>query len=121
MRRSHTWLLAAAIGFGFAQVASAADMPVKGPVYKAPPPQVYNWTGCYVGANVGWAHSKHDLSTYADAFPLNAINNTARTAIINAGSAGIDDDSFTGGGQVGCNWQMPNTSWVLGARATSTI
>ena len=36
--------------------AMAADMPVKARVYKAPPPVVvYNWTGFYVGANVGYS------------------------------------------------------------------
>lgn len=94
----------------------AADMPVKAPVYKAPPPpRVHNWTGCHIGVNVGWSHSKHDLSTYADPAPQNNINDTARTAIINAGLASLDDDAFTGGGQVGCDWQFTGTSVVVGA------
>src|SRR5262245_66528272 len=33
------------------QIASAADMPAKAPL--APLPPVYNWTGFYVGVNVG--------------------------------------------------------------------
>ena len=33
-------------GFGS---AGAADLPLPAPVYKAPPPPVYNWTGCYIG------------------------------------------------------------------------
>ena len=39
------------------QAASAADMPAKAPVYKAPiAAPVYNWTGLYVGgvAGYGW-------------------------------------------------------------------
>jgi outer membrane immunogenic protein len=47
----------------FAGSAMAADMPVKAPVLKAPPPPpvVYNWTGCYIGGNVGggWARVEH--------------------------------------------------------------
>lgn len=31
----------------------AADMKVKAPILKAPPP-VFNWTGCYLGGNAGW-------------------------------------------------------------------
>jgi outer membrane immunogenic protein len=36
--------------------ANAADMPVKAPVYKAPPPvPAYNWTGFYIGGYGGGA------------------------------------------------------------------
>ena len=34
--------------------ASAADLPMPAPAYKAPPPPVYNWTGCYVGGGGGY-------------------------------------------------------------------
>lgn len=39
--------------------ALAADMPVKAPVYKAPPPAVYSWTGFYLGVDGGgeWGRS----------------------------------------------------------------
>src|ERR1700693_709220 len=30
--------------------AMAADMPVKPPYLKAPPPMAYSWTGCYINA-----------------------------------------------------------------------
>ncbi len=33
--------------------ASAADLPMKAPVYKAPPPPVFSWTGLYIGAHIG--------------------------------------------------------------------
>ena len=36
--------------------AMAADMPVKAPVLKAPPPvALYNWSGFYVGGQAGGA------------------------------------------------------------------
>lgn len=115
MRTRIAFMLAAGLSLGSMQIASAADMPVKAPVYKAMPAVVaYNWTGCYVGANAGWGHAKHDLSTAAHRFPANNINATARTAIIKAGAASLDGDGFTGGGQVGCNWQLAGTSFVLG-------
>jgi len=39
----------------FVGPAMAADMRVKAPVLKAPPPPViYNWTGCYIGGS-GWS------------------------------------------------------------------
>jgi outer membrane immunogenic protein len=35
--------------------ASAADMPAKAPLYKAPPPPlVTTWTGFYIGGNFGY-------------------------------------------------------------------
>jgi outer membrane immunogenic protein len=45
-----------------AGTATAADLPQR-PAYKAAPMMapapVYNWTGCYVGANIGglWGHA----------------------------------------------------------------
>src|SRR3954462_6604502 len=39
--------------------AGAADLPVRGPVYKSPPPVIYNWTGFYGGVNVGYSSGQH--------------------------------------------------------------
>jgi outer membrane immunogenic protein len=92
--------------------AMAADMPVRAPVLKAPPPimAAYSWTGCYIGGNVGWAHERDKLSTVVPA--TSNMNATAIAAITNAGRATISGDGVTGGGQAGCNWQ--NGSFVLG-------
>jgi outer membrane immunogenic protein len=52
--------------------ALAADMPVKAPIYKAPPPvQVFSWTGFYVGANVGysWGRSSNDGTSLLQVHP----------------------------------------------------
>jgi outer membrane immunogenic protein len=48
-------LLAAALSSG---ASLAADMPVKAPLYKAPPPVADRWTGFYAGVNggYGWGH-----------------------------------------------------------------
>ena len=35
--------------------AMAADLPMKAP--PVAPPVIYNWTGFYIGGDVGWAHS----------------------------------------------------------------
>ena len=50
---------AALLALGLSVPAKAADMPVK---YVAP--QVFTWSGCYVGATIGykWATSKHDAT-----------------------------------------------------------
>jgi outer membrane immunogenic protein len=92
-------LAASAVVLG-AGAASAADLPArvvtKAPVYtKAPPPvDVFNWTGFYVGANVGFASARVDsLITTID-------TSQTQTGII-------------GGGQVGYNWQQYGP-WVFG-------
>ena len=87
--------------------AFAADLPAR--VYtKAPPPMVdvYNWTGFYVGGNVGysWGRSS-DTST---------LTNTAGTVLF-ANSSAANLDGIVGGGQIGYNWQVQN--WVWGFEA----
>jgi len=52
-------VLSAVAGFAVVPFATAADMPVKGPVYKAPAAIVaYNWSGFYVGGHVGYLWGK---------------------------------------------------------------
>jgi outer membrane immunogenic protein len=86
------WLLLS--GFALAALtiaapASAADMPTRGPVYKAAPEPLFNWTGFYIGGNAGYSWGNAD----------------------NLNPAG-----WSGGGQVGYNWQYaPN--WVVGVEA----
>jgi outer membrane immunogenic protein len=86
---------------GFAQSASAADLPV----YKAPPVAhvpPWTWTGCYVGAHIGsgwgnkvWEDQGDDIS-----------DNTSYGTV-----------GFLGGAQIGCDYQW----WdhiVIGAEGT---
>jgi outer membrane immunogenic protein len=76
--------------------ASAADLgvaPVYAPVYKAPPPPVYNWTGCYVGGGGGYAMwTQQSFVTF---------NGTPITANQSNGGNG-----WFGQGQVGCDYQF---------------
>jgi len=92
-----------------AMPAMAADLPVKArpmvPVVTA-----YNWTGCYIGGNVGgkWARTEGswDVGPTATAGPLGA-----------AGRVLIPGDSATtliAGGQIGCNYQPVGSNWVFG-------
>ena len=53
---------AAVAAFGFVGAASAADMAVKAPIYRAPP---FSWTGCYVGLDVGYAWERDRLTETA--------------------------------------------------------
>ena len=77
--------------------ALAADMAVKAP--PPPPAPVYSWTGCYLGANVGygWAPTK-----WSD--PTTGLEFASHTA-----------DGVVGGGQIGCDYQF-DPRWVIGIR-----
>jgi outer membrane immunogenic protein len=83
--------------------AMAADMPVKAPVYKAPP-VMFSWTGWYIGGFVGGAWSDRDVTT-TDPCAIGTICTT--TGNYN-GVAPISyklDSSFIGGYTSGYNWQ----------------
>jgi outer membrane immunogenic protein len=91
--------------------ASAADLPLKAPPL---PVVVYNWTGCYVGANGGWKGGRfHDTaSTPAGVAVLPGIAPTPFAAdYIDLGH--LNADSGAAGGQVGCRWETPS-HWVFG-------
>src|SRR5262249_7165606 len=64
--RTIRWALAAA---AFAGTANAADMPVKAPVYKAPP-LVESWGGFYIGGGVGFRASETNVD------PTRAVDTT---------------------------------------------
>jgi outer membrane immunogenic protein len=94
----------AVLSFSLAAAASAADLAVKAPVYKAPVALLpFSWTGCYVGVEGGgiWGRSKHTDVTSPNP-------NDVGLPITN-------DFNLSGGlagGTVGCNYQISN--WVFG-------
>jgi outer membrane immunogenic protein len=86
--------------------ALGADLPAK--VYtKAPPPivAVYDWTGFYLGGNVGYSWGRSS-TTAALTDPLGV------PPLLAATSAKFDLNGVIGGGQIGYNWQRSN--WVFG-------
>jgi outer membrane immunogenic protein len=87
--------------------ASAADLAAR-PYTKAPlmAEPVYNWTGFYIGGNVGysWGRSS-DTSTLT-----NGVGTVLFTSADRANMDGI-----IGGGQIGYNWQVQNWVWGLEA------
>jgi outer membrane immunogenic protein len=95
----------------FATGALAADLPVKAPVYKAPV-EVFNWTGFYVGGNIGYSAGHASDSATVDRFltglPLPG-------ALVGTNGASNAVDGVIGGGQIGYNWQMAN--WLVGLEA----
>lgn len=87
------------LSVGLGQVASAADMPIKG--VRGPAMVVYNWTGFYVGINAGYGWGR---SGWTDDPSLGASDLGAHT--IKGGIVG---------GQIGFNWQVG--AWVVGLEA----
>lgn len=90
--------------------AFGADMPVKGPPMAPVVAPAYNWTGFYIGGNAGgaWERQSNSLS----------INNTGgyfaggAVAGVNAsGTQNLNSSGFTGGGQIGYNFQSGNVVW----------
>src|SRR3989442_9158644 len=94
--------------------AMAAGMPVKASAYKAPPAGgLYNWTGVYVGANVGygWRDGSVDFA------PGNAAATDFFTAIggrlIVPDSITTKPGGFLGGLHFGYNYQFGNFLFSL--------
>jgi outer membrane immunogenic protein len=94
--------------------ASAADINRKPVLTKAPPVQsapispVYNWTGFYIGANVGYGWSHRDFT--------NTITGTGSVQATAINSGTDDGKGWLGGGQIGFNYQFLD-SWVAGIEA----
>ena len=79
--------------FGDTSAASAAYLPGQAlaPIYKAPP-AVYNWTGPYIGGNIGAAWQGLSGTSFSDTL---GSTFTAPTNV-----------QFMGGGQAGVNYQF---------------
>ncbi len=99
MKKSYTALIAL-LTMGSIGQAVAADLPPRpqpAPVYVSP---AYNWTGFYLGANLGGAWSNGQVTELATGATL-----------------GNSRASFIGGGQLGYNYQFSN-NFVLGVEWT---
>ncbi len=93
----------------FASQASAADLAVKAPRPMMVPAPVYSWTGCYVGAHVGWGwgHNRQNQKT--------AFSGSSGGTITGGSNSRVDSSGGLFGGQVGCNYQFAS-NWVVGAQ-----
>jgi outer membrane immunogenic protein len=81
-----------------AGAASAADLPSR----KAPPPMSvvvapHTWTGCHVGVHAGYAYDDYHFATFAGS-PLGG-SFSGRSKVYSQGPLG--------GGDVGCDYQLP--------------
>src|SRR5437764_9967798 len=102
------------VALGAATTAVAADIPAAAPAYKAPAAYVAAslWTGCYIGANVGYGLGR-------------ASSTTTGGGVTATGSENLN--GVLGGGQLGCNYQMSSIVWGIegdfqatGQRRTTT-
>ncbi len=95
---------------------AAADLIVKAPI--VPPIEPYNWTGFYVGGNLGygWGSANNNWNFFATG--LTAATGTCRpagTALCAVGSDSARLNGVLGGAQVGYNWQIG--TYVAGLEA----
>lgn len=72
------------------------------PAGAAPP--VYDWSGCYVGANAGYGGTGVNFSTTV--IPSTYLGATDSSWVSESGSGSRNQTDFLGGGQVGCNLQF---------------
>jgi outer membrane immunogenic protein len=82
-----------------AGVAGAADLAVKAPVYKAPPPVILSdWSGFYIGVHggYGWGHTSIDAPVALDFLDLFDAT---------VGSLDASPKGGVFGGHAGYNWQ----------------
>ena len=77
-----------------------------------PPAPVYNWTGLYLGGNVGGTFGNSDLRTSTIFSPVGYFATTSVPAIAGAGQQKLHPGGFTGGGQIGYNLQIG--TWLVG-------
>ena len=93
--------------------ASAADLPVKAyPKAPAAIAAVYNWTGFYVGANVGYGWGNHHTNLTSDP----ALVGPNFIALLDSANAAASKPAgVIGGGQIGYNWQQGQ--WLAGLEA----
>lgn len=115
-----TLLLAGSAAALLTSAAAAADLPRR----QAPPPvftpiPVFTWTGAYFGINAGYVFSENDtirttgINTPGGAQLQNNVINGLRQASVRNATEG-----FTGGGQVGYNYQFtPGSGIVVGLEA----
>src|SRR5438128_1836299 len=110
----------ALVAAGAVNSADAADIARKAPPYVAPPPPppIFSWTGCYVGAQLGWGWGRKNV-TQTRFESGGALSDSFSS------SSKIDTSGAIFGGQVGCDYQFgwgksPGAGpggWVIGIQA----
>jgi outer membrane immunogenic protein len=106
-------LLASTVLAGLTAVASAADLPRRAAPPVFVPVPVFTWTGFYAGFNAGYAFDASSNTANTFAVPA-AFSAPGTTATFRQSS----QDGFSGGGQIGYNYQFtPGSGVVIGIEA----
>jgi outer membrane immunogenic protein len=98
--------------------AFAADLAAR-PYTKAPPPvvaPVYDWTGFYIGGNIGYGVGRDESSETAVSGPGFPIIGAGTTLYGGTKTFDVSTRGVIGGGQIGYNWQA-STAVVVGIEA----
>ena len=112
-------LLASTVLAGMTAAASAADLPRRA----APPPvftpvPVFTWTGFYVGVNAGYGFDASSRNTSNYALPAGSLINSPGTNGVLSVNNRSNNDGFSGGAQIGHNYQFtPGSGVVIGFEA----
>jgi outer membrane immunogenic protein len=104
--------LSTIITLALLSVANAADMPLKAPPLA--PPQVYSWTGFYIGGNAGygWGNA-NDAMQLGGSWPTDGTGDNLVLSPL--GNGQLHPSSAMGGVQSGYNYQAGQ--WVMGIEA----
>ena len=113
---------ASIFGFGLlaggATAAFTADLPTQysPPMYAPAAMPIFTWTGFYAGVNVGGVIDNRNQFSLAGVTPANQVpaNTYARDPYASGHASG-----FTGGGQIGVNYQLHNNV-VVGVEADAS-
>jgi outer membrane immunogenic protein len=126
MRRHSLAIIAAVSTIALTQIALAADLPRKAPAYAPPPPPpVYNWTGFYLGANIGGGWGSRDVDYSPNDAAAVGLFSPATPSLFpaydgNQGGAppptSLHSSGLLGGLQLGYNWQF-HRNWLIGVEA----
>ena len=96
----------AGVSFFSVQNSIAADVPVKAPAYVSAP---YNWTGYYVGANLGGGWGNRNITMT----PNDPGAVLFLTGVTGGNTTSFKSSGVLGGLQLGYNWQL-NRNWLVG-------
>jgi outer membrane immunogenic protein len=70
-------------------------------------PPIWNWTGFYIGGNLGYSWGRSDSTL--------SLSDAKTGAVLDSATSAVALDGVIGGGQIGYNWQ--NGRWVFGLEA----
>ena len=106
-------LLASSMLAALTGIAAAADLPSRlaPPVYAPPPIPTFTWTGAYFGVNAGYA------------FDHEGKFRTTDPVVLGLGTRGqtLSSDGFTGGGQIGYNYQLGGSFGSFGGPGSGIV